>query len=314
MPVAPAQRGPPAAVWVAQPTVLADELLSTALVPRRFASQLRPNRLCNAKAASGAVVAGPERPYRMRFAMRLLTQPRSYGYVAVSGDWRRSERNNVWPEAIQGVAANGISPEQAVDEAIARLKRDAQRAALAVRHQVSSWATSRTPVSISGARVLQYLPLDLAHYGNRSSTAAWRAKHSRPKRVLQIAACGAVLALRPDRPEAAAPGIEDAAEHRVGIEAPERAPVDAAVAADERRAMAVTDPGMVADRPVARLGHALAHAAAAGQGRRLVHRELLARGPAPENRPAAPGPARGQNSRNDTRSHPSLPERRSGRS
>jgi hypothetical protein len=60
--------------------------------------------------------------------MRLLTQPRSCGYVAVSGDWRRSERNNVWPEAIQGVAANGISPEQAVDEAIARVKRDAERA------------------------------------------------------------------------------------------------------------------------------------------------------------------------------------------
>jgi hypothetical protein len=112
-------------------------------------------------------------------------------------------------------------------------------------------------VSISGARVLQYLPLALAQHGYRSSTAAWRARHARPKRVLQIAACGAVLALRPDRPEAAAPGIEDAAEHRVGIEAPERAPVDAAVAADERRAVAVADRGIVADRPLAGLGHAL---------------------------------------------------------
>jgi hypothetical protein len=59
----------------------------------------------------------------MRSAMQLLTQPRSYDYVPVSGDWRHSERNNVWPEAVQRVAADGLSPEQAVDEAIARVKQ-----------------------------------------------------------------------------------------------------------------------------------------------------------------------------------------------
>jgi multiple sugar transport system substrate-binding protein len=64
----------------------------------------------------------PSDPHRMRSAMQLLTQPRSYDYVAVTGDWRHSERNNVWPEAVHRVAADGISPEQAVDEAIARIK------------------------------------------------------------------------------------------------------------------------------------------------------------------------------------------------
>jgi hypothetical protein len=34
-----------------------------------------------------------------------------------------SERNNVWPEVVQRVAAEGVSPEQAVDEAIARIKQ-----------------------------------------------------------------------------------------------------------------------------------------------------------------------------------------------
>ena len=138
---------------------------------------------------------------------------------------------------------------------------------------------------------------------------AVRGREHRPQDVaaLQIAAFGAVLAQRPDRPEAAALGVQDAAEHRVGIEAPERAPVDAAVAADQRRAVAVADRGIVADRPVAGLGHALAHAAAAGHGRRLVHRQLLARGPAPENRPAARGRAGRRNQTKDTRPYPPLP-------
>ena len=65
----------------------------------------------------------PGDPHRMRSAMQLVTQPRSYDYVAVSGDWRHSERNNIWPEAVERVAADGISPEQAVDEAIARIKQ-----------------------------------------------------------------------------------------------------------------------------------------------------------------------------------------------
>jgi multiple sugar transport system substrate-binding protein len=65
----------------------------------------------------------PRDPHHMRSAMQLLTQPRSYSYVAVSGDWRHGEAYYVWPEAIHRVVAEGISPEQAVDEAIARIKQ-----------------------------------------------------------------------------------------------------------------------------------------------------------------------------------------------
>jgi multiple sugar transport system substrate-binding protein len=64
----------------------------------------------------------PSDPHRMRSAMQLLTQPRSYDYVTVSGNWRHAEAQYVWSEAVQRVAADGISPEQAVDEAIARIK------------------------------------------------------------------------------------------------------------------------------------------------------------------------------------------------
>jgi multiple sugar transport system substrate-binding protein len=65
----------------------------------------------------------PGDPHRMRSAMQLLTQPRSYSYAAVSGNWRHSEAYYVWPKAVHRVAAEGISPEQAVNEAIARVKQ-----------------------------------------------------------------------------------------------------------------------------------------------------------------------------------------------
>jgi len=65
----------------------------------------------------------PSDPHRMRSAMQLLSQPRSYDYVAVSGDWRHTERNDVWPEAVHRIVTDGITPEQAVDEAIARIKQ-----------------------------------------------------------------------------------------------------------------------------------------------------------------------------------------------
>ena len=66
----------------------------------------------------------PSDPHRMRSAMQLLTQPRAGSYVPLSGEWRHSkvEQEDVWPKAIHRVAADGISPEQAIDEAIARIK------------------------------------------------------------------------------------------------------------------------------------------------------------------------------------------------
>jgi multiple sugar transport system substrate-binding protein len=64
--------------------------------------------------------------HRMTAAMQVLTQPRSYRYEVVSGDWRHGEAYSgydVWPRAVHRVLAEDISPEQAVDEAIARLKQ-----------------------------------------------------------------------------------------------------------------------------------------------------------------------------------------------
>ena len=46
-------------------------------------------------------------------------------YAAVSGDHgtRSDLGRDVWGKAVHRVAAEGISPEQAVDEAIARIKQ-----------------------------------------------------------------------------------------------------------------------------------------------------------------------------------------------
>ena len=53
------------------------------------------------------------------------TRPPAYNYASASGEWRHDlvEQEYVWPNAIHRVAAEGISPEQAVDEAIARIKQ-----------------------------------------------------------------------------------------------------------------------------------------------------------------------------------------------
>jgi hypothetical protein len=67
----------------------------------------------------------------MRSAIQLLSQPRSYDYVAASGRWQHAKSlpwseeggGDPWPEAVHGVVAEGISPEQAVDEAIARIEQ-----------------------------------------------------------------------------------------------------------------------------------------------------------------------------------------------
>jgi multiple sugar transport system substrate-binding protein len=42
-----------------------------------------------------------------------------------SGNWRHQlvNRERVWAKAIHRIVAEGISPEQAVDEAIARIKQ-----------------------------------------------------------------------------------------------------------------------------------------------------------------------------------------------
>jgi multiple sugar transport system substrate-binding protein len=57
--------------------------------------------------------------------MQFMTRPRDYYYSVASGDPRHSRvtAERLWGRAIHRVAADGISPEQAVDEAIARIKQ-----------------------------------------------------------------------------------------------------------------------------------------------------------------------------------------------
>ena len=57
--------------------------------------------------------------------MQLSSRPLAHNYAAASGDWRHQlvDRERVWAKAIQRVVADGVSSEQAVDEAIARIKQ-----------------------------------------------------------------------------------------------------------------------------------------------------------------------------------------------
>ncbi len=67
----------------------------------------------------------PSDPHRMAAVMQFLTRPRTYDYSVASGDPRHSivTGERVWAKAVHRVAAEGITPEQAVDEAIARIKQ-----------------------------------------------------------------------------------------------------------------------------------------------------------------------------------------------
>ncbi len=67
----------------------------------------------------------PSDPHRMAAVMQVTSRPMHHDYATVSGDWRYDlvSKENVWAKAIHRVAADGISPEQAVDEAIARIKQ-----------------------------------------------------------------------------------------------------------------------------------------------------------------------------------------------
>jgi multiple sugar transport system substrate-binding protein len=67
----------------------------------------------------------PGDPHRMRSAMQFLTRPRSSYYPAISGDWRynKMDQEDVWEKAIQRIVTEGITAEQATDEAIGRVKQ-----------------------------------------------------------------------------------------------------------------------------------------------------------------------------------------------
>ena len=67
----------------------------------------------------------PSDRHHMASAIQFLTRPRDLQVLVASGDPRHLlvRRENVWAKAVHRVAADGISPEQAVDEAIARIKQ-----------------------------------------------------------------------------------------------------------------------------------------------------------------------------------------------
>jgi multiple sugar transport system substrate-binding protein len=69
----------------------------------------------------------PSDPHRMASVMQVSSRrlAHGYGYAAISGNWRHQLVNGefVWAKAVHRVVAEGVSPEQAVDEAIARIKQ-----------------------------------------------------------------------------------------------------------------------------------------------------------------------------------------------
>jgi multiple sugar transport system substrate-binding protein len=67
----------------------------------------------------------PSDRHRMAAVIQVSSRPTLHNFAAVSGNWRHElvDAEFVWPKAIHRVAADGISPEQAIDEAITRIKQ-----------------------------------------------------------------------------------------------------------------------------------------------------------------------------------------------
>jgi multiple sugar transport system substrate-binding protein len=67
----------------------------------------------------------PSDPHRMPAAIQFLTRPRAQLLAVASHNWRYMlpSLEHVWGKAVHRVAAEGIGPEQAVDEAITRIKQ-----------------------------------------------------------------------------------------------------------------------------------------------------------------------------------------------
>jgi len=67
----------------------------------------------------------PGDPHRMRAAIQIMTYPHLLNMDVRDHEWQSGPiwSENVWGKAVHRVVAEGISPEQAVDEAIARIKQ-----------------------------------------------------------------------------------------------------------------------------------------------------------------------------------------------
>jgi multiple sugar transport system substrate-binding protein len=67
----------------------------------------------------------PSDPHRMAAVMQVASRPMADDFAQASGNWRHGQVRQgwTWSKAIHRVTADGISPERAVDEAIARIKQ-----------------------------------------------------------------------------------------------------------------------------------------------------------------------------------------------
>jgi multiple sugar transport system substrate-binding protein len=67
----------------------------------------------------------PSDPHRMAAVMQAASRPPVHSYTAASSDLRHDRIMNerIWAKAIHRIVTEGIVPEQAVDEAIARIKQ-----------------------------------------------------------------------------------------------------------------------------------------------------------------------------------------------
>jgi multiple sugar transport system substrate-binding protein len=67
----------------------------------------------------------PSDPHKMAAVMQAASRPLAHDYAAASGDLRHEQvaTENVWSTAVHRVVTEGITPEQAVDEAIERIKQ-----------------------------------------------------------------------------------------------------------------------------------------------------------------------------------------------
>jgi multiple sugar transport system substrate-binding protein len=67
----------------------------------------------------------PNDRHRMASVMQVSSRPLRHNYAVASGNWRHGQvfSERVWAMAIHRIVTEGISPEQAVDEAVARIKQ-----------------------------------------------------------------------------------------------------------------------------------------------------------------------------------------------
>jgi multiple sugar transport system substrate-binding protein len=63
--------------------------------------------------------------HRMAAVMQVRSRPLHYDYTQALGNWRHDRvwQEFPWAKAMQRIAVEGWSPEEAVDEAIARVKQ-----------------------------------------------------------------------------------------------------------------------------------------------------------------------------------------------